>query len=611
MSATAEIDRDDVDIPAKPTSRIKSNQVSKSPVCDYRPGPMRWSQAFIPTLRDAPADAEAVSHKLLVRGGFIRQLAAGSYTMLPLGQRVRLKIMSIIRQEMNAIGGQEIVLPGLQPADIWRKSGRYELIGDNLFKLIDRKGGELVLGFTGEEIFAMLATELFSYRDLPQIWYQMHTKFRDEPRPKSGLLRVREFTMKDSYTLDIDAPGLDQGFDKHYHAYKAIFQRMGLEAVDVQASSGAMGGSESVEFMQRSDAGEDWIVTCTNCDYRANVEKATSALADGADGDPGELERFPTPGLRTIQSLADAHPNIASPDRQIKSLVYFVDGEPILVLLRGDHGLQEQKLLDATAAADARPAQPEEIRELLGADPGSLGAVGVANLRILADPALKGRFNMTTGANEDDWHYKGVDVERDIQVSVWADLREVVSGEACVQCGERVELWKGIEVGHIFKLGTQYSVAFGAYVQDEEGESHPIIMGSYGIGVERNLAAIVEASHDDNGIIWPVSVAPYEVVITVVRADDESTMSAAEQLHEELEDVGIEVLLDDRVERPGVKFADSELIGVPYRVTIGPRGVAEGLVELTDRRYMDKVAVPLDEVVGQVADLVEQRRHGV
>ncbi len=572
---------------------------------------MRWSEAHIPTLRDAPADAEAVSHKLLVRGGFIRQLAAGSYTMLPLGQKVRLKVMGIIREEMNAIGGQEMVLPTLHPAEVWKTSDRYDLMGENLFKLKDRKDVDLVLGMTEEEIFAMLATELFSYRDLPQIWYQMHTKFRDEPRPKSGLLRVREFTMKDSYTLDIGAPGLDRGFDKHHEAYKRIFSRMGLEAVDVKASSGAMGGSESIEFIQRSDAGEDWIVTCTNCDYRANLEKATSALAEIEDGESAELEKFPTPGLRTIVALAEAHPEIATPEQQIKTLVYFVAGEPILALLRGDHGLHEQKLLDAAAASDGRPGQPEEIRELLGADPGSLGAVGAKGLRVIADLALEGRVNMTTGANEDDWHYKGVDISRDIDVTRWADLREVTSDESCIECGHSLELWKGIEVGHIFKLGTKYSEAFGAFVQDEDGESQPIIMGSYGIGVERGVAAVVEANHDENGIIWPVSVAPYEVVITVVRVDDESTRAVAEDIYSQLQDAGIDVLLDDRVERPGVKFADSELIGIPYRVTVGPRGVAESVVELTERRGLEKENVTLGEAVLALVDSVERHRFGI
>ena len=571
---------------------------------------MRWTQAFIPTLRDAPTDAEAISHKLLVRGGFIRQLAAGSYTILPLGMRVRAKIAGIIREEMNAIGGQEILPPTLHPAEIWRTSGRYELMGDNLFKLVDRKEADLVLGMTEEEIFAITASELFSYRDLPQIWYQMHTKFRDEPRPKSGLLRVREFTMKDSYTLDIDRAGLDVGFEKHREAYFRIFRRWGLDPVDVEASSGAMGGKESVEFMVRSDAGEDWIITCSNCGYRANVERALSSVAPVDDGDGAELERFPTPGLRTIKALAEAHPETASPDRQIKTLVYVLDGEPVLVLLRGDHDLQEQKLLDVTGAVDIRPAEPEEIRPLLGADPGSLGAVGVKGPTVIADNALADRKKLVTGANEDDWHYSGVDVGRDIGVGVWADLRAVGADEPCSVCGNPLQRWKGIEVGHIFKLGTKFSEAFGAYVQDENGASHPIIMGSYGIGVERGMAAVVESSYDDGGIIWPVSVAPYEVVITVVRPDDGPTMDAANRLYDELVDSGIEVLIDDREERPGVKFADSELIGIPYRVTVGPRGVSEGSVELTARRGMVKTDVALAELVSTVKETVESERFG-
>ncbi len=570
---------------------------------------MRWSQAFIPTLRDAPTDAEAVSHKLLVRGGFIRQLAAGSYTILPLGMRVRSKVAGIIREEMNLIGGQEILPPTLHPAEIWKKSGRYESMGANLFKLVDRKDAELVLGMTEEEIFAITALELASYRDLPQIWYQMHTKFRDEPRPKSGLLRVREFTMKDSYTLDIDRAGLDAGFEKHRTAYFRIFRRWGLSPVDVEASSGTMGGTESVEFMVRSDAGEDWIVTCTNCDYRANVERALSAVPQVDDGDAGALERFSTPGLRTIRTLAEAHPEIAPPDRQIKTLVYVLDGEPALVLLRGDHDLQEQKLLDATAAVEARAATAEEIRPLLGADPGSLGAVGVDGMRVIGDVSLRGRANLVTGANEDDWHHSGVSIDRDMEVGEWADLRAVKAGEPCSVCGSGLELWKGIEVGHIFKLGTKFSEAFGAFVQDEGGTSHPIIMGSYGIGVERGVAAVVESSNDEKGIIWPVSVAPYEVVITVVRPDE--TLDAAEKLYGELAAAGIEVLLDDREERPGVKFADAELIGIPYRVTVGPRGVAEGKVELTARRGLTTEEVALDAVVGELAGLIESQRFGI
>lgn len=571
---------------------------------------MRWTQVFIPTLRDAPADAEAISHKLLVRGGFIRQLAAGSYSMLPLGVRVRTKVAGIIREEMNRIGGQEFLLPALHPAEIWKTSGRWTSMGDNLFRLQDRKQADHALGMTHEEVFASLATELFSYRELPQIWYQIQTKFRDEPRPKSGLLRVREFTMKDSYTLDIDRPGLDKGFDKHRAAYFAIFRRCGLDPIDVEASSGSMGGSESVEFMVRGDAGEDWIVTCANCGYRANVERAASAVTPADDGDVADLERFPTPGLRTIKTLADAHPEIAAPDRQIKTLVYVLDAEPVLVLLRGDHELQEQKLLDVTGAIEARPAQPDEIRDLLGADPGSLGAVGVKGPTVIADLALEGRMNLVTGANEDGWHYSGVAVGRDIGVGVWAGLRAVGAGEPCSVCGSPLERWKGIEVGHIFKLGTKYSEAFGATVQDESGESRPIIMGSYGIGVERALAAVVESSHDDGGIIWPVSVAPYEVIITVVRPDDGPTLEAANGLYRDLIAAGIEVLLDDREERPGVKFADSELIGIPYRVTVGPRGVSEGVVEHTARRGMVKSDVPLTDLVAKVKATIESERFG-
>ena len=571
---------------------------------------MRWSQAFIPTLRDDPADAEAISHKLLVRGGFVRQLASGSYSMLPLGERVRRKVSEIIRDEMDRIGGQQFHLPALHPAEIWQKSGRWYEIADDMFRLKDRKGTDHVLGMTHEEIFATLATELFSYRDLPQIWYQIQTKFRDEPRPKSGLLRVREFTMKDSYTLDIDLPGLDAGFDKHRAAYFRIFHRLGLVPIDVEASSGIMGDGESVEFILRSEAGEDWITTCDSCDYRANVETATSSLAEIDDGERSALEKFPTPGLRTIKALAEAHPETAAPERQIKSLVYYLDKEPILLLLRGDHDLQEQKLKDRLASEDVRPGHPEEIRQLLGADPGSLGAVGVSGVRILGDLGLQGRFNMATGANEDDWHYSGVDVDRDIEVTDWVDLRTVSDGETCPVCSGTLERWKGVEIGHIFKLGTKYSKAFDVLVQDEEGVSHPVVMGSYGIGVERNMAAVVEANNDDAGIIWPVSVAPYEVVVTVVRADDETTMNAADDLYEGLIEAGVEVLIDDRIERPGVKFADAELIGIPYRVTVGPRGVKAGSVELVERRGLVGSDLPLGEAVSHLAEVVASARPG-
>ncbi len=574
---------------------------------------MRWSQLFIPTLRDDPAEAEAVSHKLLVRGGFIRQLSAGHYSMLPLGQRVRTKVSRIIENEMNLIGGQRFHLPALHPAEIWKKSGRWDVMGDEMFRLVDRKGSENALGMTHEEIFALLATELFSYKDLPQIWYQIQTKFRDEPRPKSGLLRVREFTMKDSYSLDVDVEGLDAAFDRHHAAYLRIFSRFGLAAVDVQASSGAMGGAGSIEFMVRSPAGEDWIVTCDGCEYRSNLEKAVSRLPEIVDPDSvPEPSRFATPELRTIKALAEAHPDVAAPDRQIKTLVYLLDDVVTLVLVRGDHDLLEQKLVDATGAVRIRPAQVDEIVAALGANPGSLGSVGVSGMPIIADNALRGRRGMTTGANHDDWHLKNVDVDRDIAVGTWTELRTVRAGEVCADCGGTLDLWKGIEVGHIFKLGTRYSAVMNAVVQDEAGESHPIVMGSYGIGVERSMAAVVETWNDERGIIWPVSLAPYEVVVTVLRPDDDAARNASNDVYERLAGAGIEVVLDDRPERPGVKFADAELVGIPYRVTIGPKGVANGVAELTVRQGMTTEEVPLSGVIERVIDLVETgRRIGI
>ncbi|MEX2623859.1 MAG: proline--tRNA ligase [Acidimicrobiia bacterium] len=565
---------------------------------------MRWSQAFIPTLRDDPAEAEAVSHKLLVRAGYIRQLSAGHYSMLPLGQRVRANIDRIIREEMDRIGGQQFHLAALHPGEIWKKSGRWELIGEEMFKFKDRKGADNALGFTHEEVMALIATELSSYRQLPQIWYQIQTKFRDEPRPKGGVLRVREFTMKDSYSLDADLAGLDHAFDLHYGAYKGIFARFGVKAIDVEASSGAMGGSQSIEFMVRSLAGEDWIVSCTRCDYRANLERAVSHLPGIEDQSDQPLEEFPTPDIGTIAALARAFPDVAPQERQIKTLVYMIDDHLTLVLLRGDHELLEQKLVDTTASTRIRAAQPDEIKKALGASAGSLGAVAVNDLPVIADNSLEGRFNMVTGANKDDRHFKGVDVARDINVGKWADLRTIKDGQACIRCGSPLEIWRGIEVGHIFKLGTRYSEAMGAFVQDENGESRPIIMGSYGIGLERNMAAIVEASHDEKGIIWPASVAPYAVVVTVLRADDPATMAAAEALYGDLTEAGIETLIDDRLDRPGVKFADAELIGIPFRATVGPKGVAAGTVEVTVRAGLSTEDVPMGEAVDRLATLL-------
>ncbi len=567
---------------------------------------MRWSNLFIPTLRDAPADAEAASHKLLVRGGFIRQLHAGHYSLLPLGLRVHQKVADIVRAEMDAIGAQEFLLPAMHPASIWQKSGRWEVMGDEMFRLVDRKGADTALGMTHEEIFTDLATEITSYKSLPQIWYQIQTKFRDEPRPKSGLLRVREFAMKDSYSFDIDEAGLDANFARHHDAYVRIFQRLSLPAMPVEASSGAMGGSGSTEFMVPSPAGEDDVVRCGACGYAANVERATSQLTPVDDRDIPELARFPTPGIRTIATLAKVEGG-AGAIHQIKTMVMILDGEVTLALVRGDHQLNLQKLQDHTGAIDIRPATPDETLEHLGAHPGSLGAVGVEKLRIIADLALEGRSGLATGANEDDWHWTGVDVARDIGVTEWADLREVTAGEACPRCGAPLEIVRCIEAGHIFKLGTSYSAVLGAEVLDPDGETRPLVMGSYGIGIGRAMAAAAETHHDDNGLVWPVSIAPYEAVVTIVSMKDEASVSAGEAIYAELRSRGIDVLLDDRDARAGVKFADAELIGVPYRVTVGPRTVADGEVEFTPRASGDTTRVGIDSIVEQLVAIVNEQ----
>ena len=565
---------------------------------------MRWSKAFIPTLRDDPTDAEAVSHKLLVRGGYIRQLMSGVYSMLPLGQRVRENVMQIIREEIDAIGGQEFMLPQLHPREIWDRTGRIATMSDIIMAFDDNKGSPVILGPTHEEIFATVSTELTSYKQLPQLWYHIQTKFRDEPRPKSGLLRVREFTMKDSYSFDIDEAGLDVQFDRHLQAYMRIFERLGMVAIAVRASSGAMGGKESVEFMAPSAVGEDLVAHCDNCGYSANVETATSRVPAVEDGDEvQELQRFDTPGVRTIADLAEFEGG-ASADRQIKTLVYMLDDEPTLVLLRGDHALQDQKLLDGTGTIAARPAAADEIVELLGADAGSLGAAGVSHVRVIADDALRGRKGMTTGANTNDVHVRGVDVERDIDVSTWLDLRTVEDGEPCPNCDAALRVFPAIEVGHIFKLGTFYAEPLGVTVLDRNGVTAPVVMGSYGIGVERNMAASVEANHDEKGIIWPPEISPFDVVITVVRPDDDRTSSAADDLYDQLRAAGVEVLLDDRDERPGVKFNDAELIGVPLRVTIGPRGLDNGVVEVVERRSGDSRDVPLDDATDVIIAIV-------
>ena len=565
---------------------------------------MRWSEAFIPTLRDAPADAEAASHQLLVRGGFIRQLHAGHYSLLPLGLRVHERVAQIVREEIDAIGGQEFLLPAMHPASIWKQSGRWEAMGDEMFRLQDRGGADLALGMTHEEVFSHLATTLHSYKELPQLWYQIQMKFRDEPRPKSGLLRVREFAMKDSYSFDLDDEGLDAAFEAHHSAYVKIFDRLGLEAMPVQASSGAMGGSASIEFMVTSPAGEDDVLVCQSCSYRANVERGTSRL-ESVLGSPSDapVERFPTPGVRTIADLENMEES-AHAVNQIKTMVMVLDGEVTLALLRGDHQLNLQKLQDTSGAIDMRPATPDEAFQVLGAHPGSLGAVGVDGIGVFCDVALKERTGMVTGANEDDWHLRGVSVERDIDVKSWVDIREVQDGETCVECGGRLEIIRCIEAGHIFKLGRKYSSAMGISVLDSQGKAQTPTMGSYGIGIGRAVAAIAENHHDDSGLCWPLAVAPYHLLVTVLDVDDPEAMALADSVADLCGGAGLDVLVDDRDARPGVKFADSELIGIPYRLTIGSRSLSNGQVEFTPRVSGETTMLGKESCVEAVLDTI-------
>jgi prolyl-tRNA synthetase len=568
---------------------------------------VRWSTMHIPTLRDDPAEAGAPSHRLLLRAGYVRQLMAGHYSLLPLAVRVRLKVIGIIRDEMNKIGAQEILMPIMHPAEVWQRSGRWEVMGDEMFRLRDRKGADMALGMTHEEIVSTLATELNSYRELPQSWYQFQTKMRDEPRPKAGLMRTREFTMKDSYSFDLDAEGLDRSFEAHHRAYARAFERMGIPAIPVEASNGSMGGSGSREFVCPSDAGEDDIVYCPACGYAANVEAAVSVLAPA---DPAadaavalaEPARFDTPGVRTIEDLATGYD--APADRQIKTLVYVLDGDLTLVLLRGDHALEEQKLIDATGTRAVRPAEADEIVAALGAHPGSLGSVAVPDLPIIADLALRDRSGMVTGANTDNVHLRGIDVARDISVGRWADLRAVAAGEACDSCGQPLTVIKGIEIGHIFKLGYKYSDAMDITVSGPDGKPVRPIMGCYGIGVERAMATCVEVHHDDKGITWPVSVAPFEAVVVVAQQNDATVAEAGERAYQALLEAGVDVIIDDRPDRAGVKFSDAELVGIPFRITIGKRGVAAGTAELTDRATGETTVIPLDDVAKHVRETI-------
>ena len=583
----------------------------------------RWSQLFIPTLREAPADAEVASHKFLVRAGYVRQLAAGIYSYLFLGQRSFNKIIGIVREEMDRIG-QEFYLPALHPRELWEASGRWSVMGENLFRLKDRKGAELCLAMTHEENMTEIARkELRSYKQLPQIWYQIQSKFRDEPRPKSGLLRVRQFLMKDSYSFDIDAAGLDVSYQKHRETYRRIFDRCGLNYLVIDAHSGAMGGSQSEEFMVYTPAGEDQVVSCASCKYAANLEKATSKLEPVEDlkpeGDGKPLEVH-TPGMKTIEDVARFLG--VSRKNKIKTLALMIDSKestgqgtrasasqiwsrPIVVLMRGDHQLNEAKLSTALAGKETRPMQEEEILQLFGSPAGFLGPLGIEWARniadgngpiLLVDKALDGRTNLIAGANKQDYHVKNITPGVNFQPTAYADLRAVTSGDPCPNCGAPVRMDTAVEIGHIFKLGYKYSESMGARVLDKNGKEVTPIMGSYGIGIERILTAAVEQSNDENGFWLPRQIAPFDIVVTPTNVADEKLKTAAEGIATSLESAGFDVLLDDRDERPGVKFKDADLVGIPFRVNVGKK-VTEDRVEVVQRSTRQSQDVSIAAIV--------------
>jgi prolyl-tRNA synthetase len=545
----------------------------------------RASELFLPTLREDPADAEAVSHKLLVRAGFIRQVSAGVWTYLPLGWRVHRKVEQIIREEVDAIGGQEMLMPLLTPAELWQRSGRYVI--PELFKLHDRAGREFVLPMTHEETVTFHAREIKSYRELPKILYHFSVKDRDEPRPRGGLIRVREFIMKDAYSFDRDEAGLDESFRKHSVAYRRIFERCGIEALEVAAESGIMGGSGSRDFLAPTGSGENTLVLCENGDYAADLE-----IASGTPSAPDFPEELPepqeveTPGQRTIEAVSEFLG--VDPRATAKAMPIVVGGKVVLALVRGDDRLNEMKLL-AVLGENFRPAEPEEVREAFGADGGSIGPVGVS-VEVIADESLReGQY--VVGANRDDVHLRGAQAGRDFQPR-FADLREIRAGDACPNCGGHLRLQVAIEVGHIFKLETRFSEPLNATFVDEDGTERPLMMGCYGIGLGRIVAAAVEQSHDEQGIVWPHAIAPYDVHVVALPGVEQQAEEAARLLDE----AGAEVLLDDRDARAGEKFADADLIGIPLRVTVGKKTAEDGAVDVRDRKVGEERRVPLPEL---------------
>ena len=563
---------------------------------------MRFSKSFIPTVKEIPSDALMVSHQLMLRAGMIRPLGAGIYSFLPLGYRILKKVMEIIRDEMDAIGGQEFHLPALNPIELWEETGRVAAFGDTMFQIKNRP---LVLAPTHEEVICQIAkNHISSYRDLPQIWYQIQTKFRNEPRPRSGVIRGRQFLMKDSYSLDASWEGLDKSYSLHAGAYKNIFSRAGLKFFIVGASSGAMGGSASQEFMIEAESGEDTCAVCDGCGYAANLEVATSGIARAQrEGESKPLTEIHTPGVRTIDELK----SFLKVEESVlaKSLVYVKNKTPVLILMMGNDQLNESKLR-TVLGGDVRPSHPDELKTLTGADAGSIGPIGLQGFKIIIDKRLENTNNLISGANKNDYHIGNIDLQRDVAVDGCHDLRTVQPGEPCATCSKPLRIVNAIELGHIFKLGTRYADALGANFLDERGKEKPIIMGSYGIGVERIVACHIEQNHDKNGIVWSKALAPFHAHLILVNSNNEKVVAVAEHLYEKLQGALVDVLYDDRTDAsPGFKFKDADLLGMPLQLIVGEKNVANGKVEIKERRTGNREIIDIGSAVSYVEKYLE------
>jgi prolyl-tRNA synthetase len=587
---------------------------------------MRYSKTFIPTLKEDPADAEAISHKLMVRAGLVRKLTAGAYSYLPLGFRVLEKIKSIIRREMDLSGSLEILMPALQPADLWHETGRYDVIGDELVKFKDRTGREMVIGPTHEEVITDIArNNIRSYKDLPKTIYQIQTKLRDEPRPRFGVIRSKEFIMKDGYSFDKDQKGLDESYSVMFDTYKRIFSRCGLDAIAVEADSGFMGGSESAEFMVLSESGEDIIVSCNGCGYKTSLVKAiclpanipahlhTGKPANGSTCSPplepsrtksrGPLTEIDTPGVSTIDKVSEFLK--CRPQDMIKTLIYTADKKPVAVLVRGDHDVNEAKLASVLKVRELTLADEDTIEKVTGAKMGFSGPCGLKNVRIMADHSIKTIANGVAGANKNDKHLINVIPGTDFDIKETFDIRYITGEDTCPECNKPIELKKAIEIGHVFKLGTRYSDTMQAKFLDADGREKPLMMGCYGIGINRIMASAIEQGNDKDGIIWPASIAPYNVIIISLNMNDKNVSSASEDIYQQFQKAGIEVLLDDRDISPGIKFKDADLIGIPFQVIIGSKGLANSNAEIKIRKTGERINTPVKEILPQIQKLLQ------